>query len=268
MACSGEKPSTPSDDGAIPQRVVVLGPGTAANLETLGLLPQVVAVSDFNTLPEADHLPRIGGLFDPNLERIVSLQPDLVLLQGQNASLEELCTQNGVEFRAFSTDSLDEWRGEVRWLADRFDVAPLGEEVIGEFDRALADLAGVPSAEAPGVLLVVSRRDGEASGLVVAGGASFLSELCTAAGARNLYADSARDYFELSEERLIRLEPDVILEFEAMGAKDSLAIWRRDFPQLPAVMAGRVHALKSRDALIPGPAMLETARAMSEAFSE
>jgi iron complex transport system substrate-binding protein len=255
--------------------VVVIGPGTAANIFALGAGERIVAVSDYNTLAEAADLPRVGGLFDPNNERIAALRPDLLIVQGLAPKLERFCAAVGIEYRSFSTDTLEEWRAEMAWLARRLGAA---EQLPVELQRMGDGLAALtatrdPAGPVPGVLLVAFRRPDEASGLMVVGGTGFLDELLTAAGGRNVLADSPRDYLDLNEESLIRLAPEVILEFhtdpdETPDAGETLALWRRAFPQLPAVRDGRVLLVVQRDALIPGPSMLETARAMAAALQE
>src|SRR5689334_1303434 len=65
----------------VPQRIVALAPNLSETLFALGLGDRVVGVGDFSTWPpEAADKPRLGGLFDANLERIVSLKPDLAVL--------------------------------------------------------------------------------------------------------------------------------------------------------------------------------------------
>jgi iron complex transport system substrate-binding protein len=263
------KPQAPPSNhtsATIPQRVVVIGPATAANIFALGAGRLVVGVSDYNTLEAAALLPRVGGLFDPNLERIAALNPDLLLVQGQAKSLEEFCAANTIEFRSFSTDTLSGWRQEMEWLAVRLDAT---KQLAVELERmtvGLEELATLqPQTLAPRVLLVISRRADEASSIMVAGSSSFLNELLVFAGGQNVFPTSTRDYFDLNEESLIRAAPQVILEF-GTDPSHALEIWRASFPQVPAVRDGRVMVIPNMDALMPGPSMLETARTIANAL--
>jgi len=271
-ACSESEPSSTTHvfEG-IPKRAVVIGPATAANLFVLGAGDHVVAVSDYNTLKAAKSLPRVGGLFDPNIERITALNPDLVLIQGQAKSLEEYCAASGIEFRSFSTDTLADWRNEMEWLVHRFGA---GKRLPAQLERMTQGLAALTArsdgtATPPRVLLVVSRRTDEASNLVVAGPASFLDELLVAAGGQNVFTDNDRDYFDLNEESLIRAAPEVILEFDANSSgREAVDIWRAAFPEMPAVRDGRVRTITEKDALMPGPSMLGTAQAIAAALRQ
>ncbi|MCP4094394.1 MAG: ABC transporter substrate-binding protein [Planctomycetes bacterium] len=271
-ACSKSEPvKTTHGSASIPQRAVVIGPATAANLFALGAGQHVIAVSDYNTIEAAKELPRVGGLFDPNIERITALNPDLVLIQGQANSLQGYCEASGIEFRSFSTDTLAAWRTEMEWLAQRFDVQ---EQLPAQLQRMSDGLAALTASESsnatpPRVLLVISRRADEASSIMVAGHASFLNELLVHAGGQNVFTDNDRDYFDLNEESLIRAAPDVILEFSTdTTAQDALAVWRKAFPEVPAVRDGRIRVIAQEDALMPGPSMLETAQAIALELQE
>ena len=108
------------------------------------------------------------------------------------------------------------------------------------------------------VLLVVGRRQGEASGLVVAGEQSFLSELLAIAGGLNVVADNNRDYFDLNEEAILLLNPDVILDFLPPD-DNSQELWRSAYPTLTAVKEQRVIGVTHEWTVQPGPNMPRTA---------
>ena len=62
-----------------PLRIISLAPGLTEILFSLGLDQRIVAVTDYCNYPEAALMkPRVGGM-NPNLERILSLHPDLVV---------------------------------------------------------------------------------------------------------------------------------------------------------------------------------------------
>jgi iron complex transport system substrate-binding protein len=256
--------------------VVVIGPGTAANIFALGAGNLVIGVSDYNTVAAAADLPRVGGLFDPNHERIAALNPDLVIVQGQAQKLAAFCASMEIEFRAFSTDTIAAWHAEIQWLAERLGAQEQLPQQRANMTRGLEALAAAQLAASsttgqasppPRVLLVISRRAEEASSIIVAGSSSFLNELLTFAGGVNVFPEAGRDYFDLNEESLIRAAPDVILEF-GTDPSSALDLWRKSFPQVPAVRDGRVKVITNMDALIPGPAMLETARSIAALLSE
>ncbi len=71
-----------------PRRIISLIPAVSEMLFAIGAGPQVVAVSSFDDYPpEVLKLPRVGALLDPDLERILSLRPDLVIVYESQTDL-------------------------------------------------------------------------------------------------------------------------------------------------------------------------------------
>ena len=71
-----------------PLRIISLIPAVTEMLFAMGAGAQVVAVSSFDHFPpEVDRLPKVGALVDPDLERIISLRPDLVVVYGSQLDL-------------------------------------------------------------------------------------------------------------------------------------------------------------------------------------
>lgn len=251
-----------------PERVVVIGPGTEATLHALGLSARVSGVSDFCIIAEFDGIPRVGGQISPNLERIAALQPDLVLVQGRFPSLQQWCAGAEVDFESFATDSIATWEQEVRWIGVKFGILAESGRLIEQLRAELGQLRDAEEGSPPRTLLVVSRQTEAASAILAAAPGSFLSELLGAAGGVNVLEPGPQPYRELNEEVLIRADPAVILEFWPDGPPptDPLEVWRRAFPRLAAVRAGRVHALHHPEALIPGPRMGAIAREIAAAL--
>ncbi|MDA1259960.1 MAG: helical backbone metal receptor [Planctomycetota bacterium] len=260
FAACARTPSPVTDSAAT--RVVAIAPGTEANLFALGLGSSLIGVSDFCSVPEAAHLPRVGGQTNPNLERIAALSPTLVLVQGRHPKVKAWTAGAAVEFHAFPTDSIPGWKLEVRWLGERFSKAAESERLIAEVERALAQLGsfGMPRR----TLLLIARRSDQASGIIAAGPGTFLSELLAAAGGVNVLPEGGVAYPSINEESLIRLDPEAVIEFRpgAVDAGDALDVWRASFPALAAVRAGRIGAVIHLEALMPGPRMHEVAQAM------
>ena len=252
------------------RRILVLGPSTTANIWAAGLGDRVAAVSDYCTVPGAAGRPRVGGQLDPSLERITELQPDLVLVQGEVPLLERWCVRTQTPFRSFRTDSLAGWFAELSALGELLEDPAAFATVAEDAQRKLDALRNSAAYARPRTLLVASRRPGEIGGLLVAGPSSFLSELLVVAGGSNVLPESTRDYIDLNEEQLLKLQPEYIVEFHPGGlaeGDDPLATWRSVFPRLPAVAAGRVLVITGSDALMPGPSMPDTAAGIAAALA-
>ena len=73
-----------------PGRIVSLVPAVTEMLFAIGAGPQVIAISSYDQdPPEVQRLPRVGALLDPDVERILSLRPDLVVTYGSQTDLKQ-----------------------------------------------------------------------------------------------------------------------------------------------------------------------------------
>ncbi|MBR5626732.1 MAG: ABC transporter substrate-binding protein [Thermoguttaceae bacterium] len=81
----------------IPQRIISTVPSITETLFALDLQNRLVGVSDFcHYPPEADKIRKVGGYFDPNLEAMLELEPDLVLILKENQDLRRRLESLGI----------------------------------------------------------------------------------------------------------------------------------------------------------------------------
>ena len=81
IVLGGVGPATTQTRATEAKRIVSLVPALTEMLFALGAGPQVIAVSSYDEFPpEVKSLPKVGALLDPDMERILSLRPDLVIV--------------------------------------------------------------------------------------------------------------------------------------------------------------------------------------------
>ncbi len=251
-----ERAARPEGDSAAPcQRVIALAPNLGETLFALGLGDRVVGVGDYSHWPpEVEKLPRLGGLFNPNLEKIVALKPDLAVLVPSERDLGEKLQRFGVDALVLSNESLDDIERSFHTLADRCGVPEAGERLAAEWRQGLRP---DPLPGAPRVLLSTGRPAGRLADLVVAGPRTFLDELLQRLGAVNVFGDAPIRYPEVGMEEIVARAPDVVIELRADPvppdvARRLVADWKI-LPQVPAVREGRVEVIAGDHILIPGP---------------
>lgn len=249
------EPPKPAGDRAAPGRIVTLAPNLTEIAFALGLGPRVVGVSDYVTWPpEALDRPSLGGLFDPNLEAVVGLEPDLAIVLPSQAEVADRLERSGIETLRVTIESLDDLERGVVAVAERCAVPEAGAELAAELRRRLAPR---PIPGAPRILLSVDRAPGRTENLLVAGPGTFLHEMLTRLGAENAFADSPVRYPQVGMEEVLAREPEGIVEIRATTVAPEmverlLADWRR-YPGLPAVDGDALAVVGEDYALIPGP---------------
>lgn len=224
-------------------------------LFALGLGPRVVGVGDYVTWPpEAAGRPRLGGLFDPNLEAIVALRPDLAVVLPSEAELARHLGALGVEVLEVDSDSLADTEAAIADIAHRCGLDEAGRELVDSLRR---ELAPDPLPGTPRVLLSVEREPGHLEEVLSAGPGSFLDELLARLGAENVLADAPTPFPRVGLETVLGRRPEVIIELRSAppGAEELAELqadWRA-FPQLPAVRQDRLAVVAGSHTLLAGP---------------
>lgn len=274
-SCSRREPDVgpgAADPQRAAQRVVCGSPAVTEIVYALGGGERVVGVSDYTTYPpEAAQKPRIGGRLNPSRERLLVLDPDLIVTQGRHESLAAFAAQYGIRFRGIKLDSLDDIFAAVRAVAAALDVEQAGEALTERLRTALARIEEASAGRDPTrMVLIVGRTPGDLRGLTTVGPGTFLHDLVRMAGGTNVFADTRGAYPRISKEALIARQPELIVELspglpEGQGVA-LLADWRK-VGALAAVEKRNVHVLTQDFLLIPGPRVVSTARELSALVS-
>jgi len=92
----------------LPRRIVSMAPSVTEILFALGLGERVVGVTDFCEFPqEAKAKAHVGGLLNPDIERILSLRPDLVVGLPNETTVRKL-RAHGLEVLVVRSDTIEE----------------------------------------------------------------------------------------------------------------------------------------------------------------
>lgn len=259
--------------GTGPARIVSTAPSLTEILFALGLGARVAGATTYCNYPEeARRVPRIGTYIQPNLETIVSLRPDLVLIETNPIRLRERL--EGLGLKVLELDQ--------RTVADVFRAIERIGQAAGARERARAlELRIRSELDAVGrltaarrkrrMVFIVGRTPGALEGLIAAGSASYLNELITLAGGENIFGAVAAPYPKVSLEEILARDPEVIIDMGEMGRSSGISdaerrrvveLWSR-YGSLAAVRERRVFAVASDLYVIPGPRMAQAARELA-----
>jgi iron complex transport system substrate-binding protein len=254
-------------------RIISLVPALTEMLFAVGAGPQVVAVSSYDEFPpDVRSLPRVGALLDPDVERILSLRPDLVVIYGSQTDLQAQLGRTGIRVYNYRHAGLEGVLNTLRDLGAAVGHATEGErlarEIRSTLDRLRIRVQGRPK---PRVLLVFERDLASLRGVFVSGGVGFLDDMLQIAGGVNVFADVKRESVQPSVETILARAPDVILEVRATGllaatdVTDARRVWGT-LASIPAVRNGRIHILNGEYLVVPGPRVPQGAEAFARAL--
>lgn len=255
-----------------PARIISLIPAVTEMLFAVGAGDQVIAVSSFDDYPpQVRKLERVGALLDPDLERILALEPGLVVVYASQTDLRQQLERAGIATYTYKHAGLAGVVTTIRDVGARVGHEQEAARVIQEIERGMENVrkrvAGRPR---PKTMLVFGREALEIRGVYASGGVGFLHDMLTAAGGENLFADVQRESIQATSELILARRPDVILELRAGEIPESrqrqeIAAWSR-LTSLPAVRSNRVYFITDPRAVIPGPRVAEGTELIARAL--
>jgi iron complex transport system substrate-binding protein len=249
--------------GAAPaRRIVSLNPSLTAILLALGARDAIVGVDSFSAKqqPEVAGLPTVGGLYNPSLEAVVALAPDLVVFvpTAEQRDFQRRLEELSLPTEPFDPLSFEDVLASILRLGERVGREAAARERVAAIRAARsAAEAGARGRPRPRTLLILQREP-----LFVVGSGSFVDEMLGAAGAENLGRAFAEPWPRVTTEWLLAAAPELIVDCSDL-AGDAASYWAK-WSSLPAVRGGRVVAVPQGVVALPGPwldrALAELAR--------
>lgn len=238
-----------------PKRIISLSPSNTEILFAIGLSDQIVAVSDYSDYPpEAKQKPRIGGFQSPDVEQIVSLQPDIVFAGSLHARAVEVLTAAGIRVVVVEPKTMQEVLDALTLVGEITREQTAAQKVTAELAARLQTIRKLIAAE-PKQRVFLEVWD---EPFMTIGGKSYLSDIVTQAGGINVAAEKPTDYMTCDFEYLYSLNPDLYIAVNHIGLGRTLNMsshpWMRN---LQAVANGKVYYVPDDILSRPGPRSFE-----------
>ena len=253
------------------QRIVSLIPAVTEMLFAIGDGQRVVGVTNYDRHPpEVSRLVRVGGLLDPDVERILSLRPDLVVLYNTQVELKQRLDRAGIDYYSYEHRALPDITTTLRTIGARIGSAARANAAAAGIEGAIAairkSLIGLPR---PRTLLVFERDRSSLRNVYASGGYGFLHDMLEAAGGANVFADVMRQSVDVSTEMMLARKPDVVIELWYGDLGKDLDLSRQAqawnvLGAVPAVRNRRVYELTGDEFVVPGPRVVAATRRLAE----
>ncbi|MHB0912333.1 MAG: ABC transporter substrate-binding protein [Armatimonadota bacterium] len=249
--CRGKTVTIPRE----PRRIISLAPSNTEILFALGLEKKIVGVTNWCDYPAAaKKKPKVGDR-TTNMEKVLTLKPDLVLAHGTvNDTAIRALEKHGMRVVAVDPKTIDEVLRDIKLIGRITNREKAAAKVAGEITKARNDVkkrvAKVKTK--PRVLVAIQMEP-----LWVAGPSTFVDEMIRLAGGVNVAADSRPGFAQFSTEAAILAKPTVIISTDKGGARFFRSgIWKNSKAQVCET---------SPDALVrPGPRLAEGIRAVAK----
>lgn len=246
------------------QRVVSVGPNITEIVFALGKGDLLVGRTDYCDYPEAAlEVDTIGSLMEPSIEKIIDLNPDLVLVsvhfpKDAVAKLESL----GIAVVGLYTDeSFDGVYSNIENTGYLLSAEEQAEQLVRQMKQTVSRVEEkVKDLEKPSVYYVVDFGE---YGDFTAGGNTFINQLITMAGGINIAADV--EGWSYSLEKIIEKDPDLLVCSAYWGTKERLekAVGYKD---LTSVQEGRLYEVDNNMIDRQGPRLARGLESLARIF--
>lgn len=239
-----------------PERIISLAPSNTEILYALGLADRIVGVTSYDDYPpEASEKEKIGGFKDVNIEKVVSLEPDVVFATGgiQAETVEKL-REVGLTVVIMDAKTVEDvfknilLVGQITGKDEESELFVNGlEERVEKVKQRAQEIKQRPR--------VAYLLWGDP--LMVAGSGTFIEDLIVVAGGENIYSDSAIEYPKVSIESMIERDPEVLIkgdhsDIDSAKLKDNPA-----WADISAVKNSRFHTIDGNIVNRQGPRVVD-----------
>lgn len=219
---------------AEPKRVVSVLPSTTETLCALSLCERLVGVDDYSDFPASvTKLPKVGGLYNPNVEAMVALKPDLVVVSKYGKLADSLAAA-GITVLAINPETYEEVFSKTLVLGKVMNREAQAKQLVIQMRR---DIARIEILTKNAVRKPTAYYEVDPTPYTV-GPNSFIGVLLGKAGAVNIIPASLGDFPKISPELVVQQNPQLILGVDLATARA-----RPGWAGIAAVKSGRVTAI-------------------------
>jgi len=191
-----------------PERIISLAPSNTEILFALGLGDKVVGVTDWcDYPPEALEKEKVGGPWTPDVEKILALQPDLILASDTNP-FDIITNLEGLGLTVFGIKSIDlnDVQNDIRTVGEITDKEVEAQVLTSEMAEGIRAVTDITSEleERPRVFYLIDQY------LWTVGQGTFMHELIVKGGGVNI-CQNVTGYAMITIEEVIAHNPEVII---------------------------------------------------------
>ncbi len=240
----------------VPEKIISLSPSTTEILFALGLDDEIVGVTDYCDYPEeALSKEKVGGFAEANLEKIISLGPDLVISSGnEDKDHGKILYDADIQVATFNSGSIEAVFQEIIRVGDltgkKEEAEKLVKDLKSKKDEIVKEVENKPRKK---VFYEVWHDP-----LTAAGKGSFMDELISLAGGENIAGNIDNPYPEYSLEALIDKNPEVYITTSGGIGKTKEDIKSRlGYENIDAIKNDRIFLVDENIVSRPGPRIIQ-----------
>jgi len=253
-----------------PQRIISLAPSNTEILYALGLGDRVIARTDYDNFPpEVTDKPSIGGFSTPNIEQIVSMNPDLVLATDLHlGQVVPQLEQDGITVICLSPQNLQQVLDSITLVGKVTGAEQAANDLVTSMQKRIdaitAKTKDLTPDEKPRTMYIVWPDP-----IMVGSGDTLQGELIEKAGGTNIAQDLS-GYATMNLEAVLAANPQVMIASTGMGegADAGYQFIQSDdrLAETDARVNGRIYAVDQDLVSRAGPRIVDALEAFAQAI--
>ncbi len=223
-------------------RIVALSPHAVEMLFAIGAGEQIVATTDYADFPEAAKaIPRIGGYYGIQIERVIELNPDLVVVWDTGNRSEDIEQLTKLGYRIYGSDpkTLEGIAEELEQLGRLTGHRQQAGEVAADYRQQLATLRRDNAAK-PEIKVFYQLWS---EPLMTVAQNSWIQQLLEVCHGNNVFKGSSSPYPQVSMENVLLSQPEVIIKTDEKG--DGKRLDWSQWQEIPAVKMEQIYTLNA-----------------------
>ncbi len=245
-----------------PERIVSLAPSNTEILFSLGLGEKIVGVTEYCDYPEeAKEKEQIGGFSTVNVEKVLTLEPDLILATGGvQFEIVEKLRDLGLKVVVIDAKNIDEILeniilvGRITGSDDSAEL--LVTQLKSRIEAVEQEVTGAKTTRVAYILW--------GDPLMVAGKDTFIGDLIILAGGENVFSDAAVQYPKISMESMIDRNPEVLINGDHSGIELKDLRSRPEWREISAVKDNHLYTIDADMVSRQGPRIVDALELFSE----
>ena len=206
------------------ERIISLSPSITEIVFALDKGDKLVATSSYSLHPkEAKELPIVGGYENPNLEKILSFSPTLVVGQTANKEVLNRLTHFNVKTIDLNLKTVKSIKNSIHLLANEIN-PNMDKKLITQIDKALSNAKKNKTPHS--VMIVYGLREDLRNATYIAGHNIFFEDIIQECGNTNAYTEDSTSQPVLSYENIIAINPDQIIILHSLATEKDADVKR------------------------------------------
>ncbi|MBP6163805.1 MAG: ABC transporter substrate-binding protein [Aliarcobacter sp.] len=192
------------------ERIVTLSPSVNEIIFALGEGENIVANTQYSDFPlESKSIKKIGGYNSISLEKILKVNPTVVVGQDYDEKLNSNLKALGITTLTYKTNTISLIKNTINELGIFFKQEEKAKELNTNIDNAMTSLAGIVKDKK--ILIIISPKDSLSNQIFVSGNHIYFEDVILASGNKNAYFSNSTAQPVVNTEKIIGMNPDIII---------------------------------------------------------